>query len=69
MYFAFFGKPEDVGADSGSPVSRPPYTRAQHTESSLPQEIEMRSTINASTSICGARTGFKRATGEATSVE
>jgi hypothetical protein len=36
VYFAFFSKPEDVGADGGSPVSQPPYTRAQHAESSLP---------------------------------
>jgi hypothetical protein len=69
VYSAFFGKPEDVGVGGGSPVSQPPYTRAQHAESSLPQEIEMRSTVNASTSICRARTGFKRAAGKATSAE
>jgi hypothetical protein len=69
VYFAIFGKPEDVGVDGGSPVSRPLYTRAQHAECSLPQEIEMRSTVNASTLICGAGTGFKRAASKATSAE
>jgi Protein of unknown function (DUF3723) len=69
VYFAFFGKPEDVGADGDSPVSRPPRTRAQHAESSSPQEIEIRSNVIASTAICGAGTGSKRAAGEATSAE
>ena len=45
--FRFFSKLEDIGADSGSPISWLPYTCAQHMESSLPQEIEMRSTVNA----------------------
>jgi hypothetical protein len=66
VYFAFFGKPEDGGADGGSPVSRPPHTRARYAEFSSPQDIAMGSAVNASVAICEAGTGSKRAAGEAT---
>jgi hypothetical protein len=66
VYFAFFGKPEDVSADGGSSVSRPPYIRAQLAEFPSPQDIEMGSAVNASAAICEARTGSKRAASEAT---